>query len=73
MYDSGVITESHTRSRSATPAMNENILLPLELPAVARKKVTVAFDGGRLSSNGGVLLLREVERGLGIAARLAVK
>ena len=39
--------------------MNENILLPLELPAVARKKVTVAFDGGRLSSNGGVLPLRE--------------
>ena len=39
--------------------MDEDSLLPLELPAVARKKVSLAFDGGRLSSNAGVLLLRE--------------
>ena len=51
--------------------MDEDSLLPLELPAVARKKVTLAFDGGRLSSDAGVLLLREVERALGIAERLA--
>ena len=71
MYDSGAITGSRTRSRSATSAIDENILLSLELPAVARRKVSVAFDGGGLSSNAGVLLLREVERSLGIAARLA--
>ena len=41
------------------------------MPAVARKKVSVAFDGGMLSSDGGVLLLRGVEKRLGIAARLA--
>ena len=40
-------------------------------PAVARKKVSMAFDGGMLSSDTGVLLLRGVERRLGIAARLA--
>ncbi len=51
--------------------MDEDSLLPLELPAVARKKVSLAFDGGRLSSNAGVLLLREVERGLRLAERLA--
>jgi len=51
--------------------MDEDSLLPLELPAVARKKVSLAFDGGRLSSHAGVLLLREVERGLGLAERLA--
>ena len=51
--------------------MDQDSLLPLELPAVARKKVSLAFDGGRLSSNGGVLLLREVERGLRLAGRLA--
>ena len=56
---------------SATPARDNDSLLPLELPAVARKKVTVAFDGGRLSSDGGVLLLREVERHFGLAERLA--
>ena len=31
----------------------------------------MAFDGGLLSSNGGVLLLSGVERRLGLAARLA--
>jgi len=51
--------------------MDQDSLLPIELPAVGRKKVSLAFDGGRLSSNGGVLLLREVERGLRLAGRLA--
>src|SRR5882724_2495151 len=51
--------------------MDEDTLLPFELPAVARKKVSVGFDGGQMSSDAGVLLLREVERGLGIAAQLA--
>src|SRR6266404_4897425 len=58
-------------SRSATPVMEEDTLLPFELPAVARKKVSVGFDGGLMSSDAGVLLLREAERRLGIAARLA--
>jgi len=51
--------------------MRQDSLLPFELPAVARKKVSVAFDGGMLSSDAGVLLLRGVERQLGIAKRLA--
>ena len=51
--------------------MDESSLFPFELPAVARKKITFAFDGGRLSSNGGVLLLREAERIHGIAMLLA--
>src|SRR5215470_6579727 len=59
------------RLRSATPVMSEDSLLPFDLPSVARKKVSVGFDGGLLSSDGGVLLLRDVERRLGLAARLA--
>jgi Transposase DDE domain group 1 len=51
--------------------MDEDTVLPFYLPAVARKKVSVGFDGGMLSSDSGVLLLREVERRLGIASRLA--
>jgi Transposase DDE domain group 1 len=51
--------------------MEQDTLLPFELPAVARKKVRVGFDGGLLSSDAGVLLLRGVERQLGIASRLA--
>jgi len=32
--------------------MGEDIRLPFDLPAVARKKVGAAFDGGRISSDG---------------------
>jgi hypothetical protein len=39
--------------------------LPLSSrPSVSRKKVTAAFDGGRLSSDGGVMLLALAERRL---------
>jgi hypothetical protein len=41
------------------------------LPAVERKKVVAAFDGGRITSDGGVMLLGAVERQLGIADTLA--
>ena len=51
--------------------MDDDNLLPFSLPAVCRKKVSVAFDGGLLSSDGGVLMLRDVERRLGVAERLA--
>lgn len=40
-------------------------------PAICRKKVTAAFDGGKLTSDGGVLLLAQAERQLGVAERLA--
>src|SRR6201987_2697882 len=59
------------RLRSATPVMNEDTLLPFHLPSVARKKLSIGFDGGQLSSNAGVILLRGVEKKLGLAARLA--
>lgn len=51
--------------------MLEDTLLPFSLPSVRRKKVTAAFDGGRITSDGGVLLLGAVETDLGIASRLA--
>jgi len=41
------------------------------LSPVAGKSLIARFDGGRLSSDGGLLALREVERRLGIAERLA--
>lgn len=51
--------------------MHDDTLLPFDFPAVGRKKVTAAFDGGRLSSDGGLLLLRAAERRLGLADLLA--
>jgi hypothetical protein len=51
--------------------MSEDTLLPFDFPAVGRKKVVAAFDGGRLTSDGGVMLLAVAERRLGIADKLA--
>jgi len=51
--------------------MTDDNLLPFSFPAVSRKPVTAAFDGGRLTSDGGVMLLAMAERRLGIAERLA--
>lgn len=51
--------------------MNEDTLPSFNFPAVARKKVSAAFDGGMLSSDAGVLLLRDIEKELGIAQRLS--
>jgi len=51
--------------------MSDDMTLPFSFPAVGRKKLVGAFDGGRITSDGGVLLLGEVERRLGIARALA--
>ena len=53
--------------------MTNDSLLPFSLPSVERKKVTAAFDGGRISSDGGVMLLALAERRMGIAERLAAE
>ena len=44
---------------------------PFGFASVERKKVVAAFDGGRITSNGGVMLLGAVERQFGIADTLA--
>ena len=51
--------------------MHNDTTEPFWFPAVGRKKVTAAFDGGRLTSDGGVMLLAAAERRIGIAHRLA--
>jgi Transposase DDE domain group 1 len=51
--------------------MAKDALVLPGLSPVAAKPVHAAFDGGRLTSDAGVLVLAEVERRLGIAERLA--
>ena len=51
--------------------MPDDTTATFPFPAVSRKKITAAFDGGRLSSDGGVMLLAQAKRRLGIAERLA--
>ena len=51
--------------------MIDDTTVPFCFPAVRGKKLTAAFDGGRLSSDGGVMLLAEAARRMGIAKKLA--
>jgi hypothetical protein len=49
-----------------------DLTLPLPgLSPVAGKELVARFDGGRLSSDGGLLVLREIEQRLKVADRLA--
>jgi hypothetical protein len=67
-----LVIEADSRDFSeATPAMNDPILPLPGLSPAGGKPVVVKFDGGLLSSDGGVLALREVERRLRVADRLA--
>lgn len=51
--------------------MSDDTMLPFSFPAVRGRKLTAAFDGGRLSSDGGVMLLATAARRMGIAQKLA--
>jgi hypothetical protein len=51
--------------------MYDDTMLPFALPTVERKKVVAGFDGGRLTSDGGVMLLSLAERRLNVAQKLA--
>jgi hypothetical protein len=53
--------------------MNDPMLSLPGLSSVSGRPVAVKFDGGLLSSNGGVLTLREAERRLRVADRLAAR
>ena len=51
--------------------MNDSMLSLPGLSPVCGKTVVAKFDGGLLSSDGGILVLREVEQRLRVADRLA--
>ena len=51
--------------------MNDPMLPLPGLSPVCGKKVVARFDGGELSSDGGVVVLREVEQRLRVADRIA--
>ena len=52
--------------------MADDTILPFSFPAVSRKKITAAFDGGRLTSDGGVMLLGLADRRIGVAEKLSI-
>ena len=50
--------------------MKNTTTLPLEFTPLKGKKITARFDEPRVSSDGGVLYMREVDRQLGLTKRL---
>lgn len=42
----------------------------IEFPSVKRRRVQAAFDGGQITSDGGVLLLSQIDRRLGLTRAL---
>ena len=54
-----------------SPAMVDPTLPLPGLSSIEGKEVIARFDGGWLSSDGGLLVLREVEQRLKVADRLA--
>lgn len=51
--------------------MSDDTSLPFQFPAIRGKKIMADFDGGRITSDGGVLLLSAAERRMGLADRFA--
>ncbi len=70
MYGLVVYADPSRHPIDATHAMTEDTP-PFSFPAVGRKKITAAFDGGRITSDAGVMLLGQAERHLGLANKLA--
>jgi hypothetical protein len=66
-----VVEASPRHFSETTPAMDDPTLPLPSLSPVSGKTVIAKFDGGLLSSDGGVLMLREVEQRLRIADRFA--
>lgn len=51
--------------------MSDQGILPFVFPHACRKKVTAAYDGGRIRADGGVMMLAQAAKRLGIADKLA--
>ena len=66
-----VFEQDHRHPENLRLTLTETIPYLPGLSPVAGKGLCARFGGGRLSSYGGVLLLREIENGLGLAGRLS--
>src|SRR3954452_21983265 len=50
--------------------MADGNALPIEFPGFSSRKIEADFRGGEVTSDGGVLLLRQVDRWIGLTKRL---
>ena len=51
--------------------MSENSVKKIGFSSAKGRKVEAAFDGGSVSTDGGLLLMREVDRKLGLIGRVS--
>jgi len=66
-----LLRPDHPKTTEFAPAMDDSTGILPSLPSVKGKPVHVAFDGGQMTSDAGILLLAAIEQRLGIAERLA--
>ena len=50
---------------------NSNMTQPMWFPELGARSVVADFSGGTLSTDGGALFLRQIDRGLGVSRALA--
>ena len=60
-----LLKPDHPKATEFAPVMTESTGILPGFPAVAGKPVHVAFDGGRLTSDAGILLLAAFEQSAG--------
>ena len=66
-----VFEQNISYQQKTRPAMQEDNLLFPGLSPVGRHEISARFDGGALSSDGGVLVLRQIEKRLNFAGMIA--
>src|SRR4051794_28365643 len=67
----GLLRPDQSKPTEFAPAMGESTGILPGLPSVMGKPVPLAFDGGRLPSDAGILRLSAIAQRLGVAERLA--
>lgn len=65
-----LIIQVQTNIKRNSFAVTECYQTRMEFPAVKRRKVEVNFAGGEVTSDGGMLLLRQVDRQIGLTKAL---
>ena len=66
-----LLKPDHPKPTEFAPAIEQDTGIVPGSPAVAGKPVEIAFDGGRMTSDAGILLLAMIEQRFKIADRLA--
>jgi Transposase DDE domain group 1 len=65
------VSSSQAYTISGVDSMTDDLSSPLHLPPLEEKAILVDFDGGRLSSDGGLMLVGDPDEQIGLTRALA--